>query len=69
MKTKFKKGDVVYIDDICFEFVLLVIINTYLTEYSDKHMCLLQWNEVDKKTGLPRLTTCWEHLLVKIGEL
>jgi len=81
MKTKFKKGDVVYStyesianrypnycwDELDIEF--LVVVETFLDSYSDEPRCLLQWDEPDKKTGLPRLTTGWEYLLVKIGEL
>jgi len=72
MKAKFKKGDVVYYEMdsvIPFGFDLLVVVETFLSDYSKDPFCLLQWGEPDKKTGLPRLITCWEHLLVKIGEL
>jgi len=79
--SKFKIGDVVYSSMKhlakwypghnwqLLDVDLYVVIDTFIDEYSDRPRCLLQWDEADKKTGLPKYTTYWERLLVKIGEL
>lgn len=81
-KTKFNLDDVVYSKSVqeltelypdynwCgLDIDIYVVLCTFIDNYSKDKRCLLQWGENDKKTGLPKVTTDWERLLVKIGVL
>ena len=82
VKTKFNLDDVVYSKPAGelmemypnykwaeLDIDIYVVLCTFIDDYSKNRRCLLQWGENDKKTGLPKVTTCWERLLVKIGVL
>lgn len=82
MKTKFNLDDVVYSKSAQelaelypdynwrgLDIDIYVVLCTFIDNYSKDRRCLLQWGEKDKKTDLPKVTTCWERLLVKIGVL